>query len=338
MAVTGQGTAESPYICESWEDLRSIGAVYFYNETNPETQPQYVTMSGEVTDKIIDFNDIAPDGLGSTNYLIVNVSKVFDGNEWTVTNLRTVTRGITLNKTDGAACLKNFTISNFTWIGDVDGSYLLHIDNGSNYDFQNIKAYMEVTINPTEVNTTDLYFNTAILKNCVIKMKITMGKLIASNRSFIYVSRTANLYSDAVVSNNNIELDIDLIKSFNPNYWEYILGSYSTGNTFIGNNITCRIHSSNGSKINPSNEQYKKMGLIQKAYSSSNIFNVKIEDDVVTGLHSTASCTGNLYNIDLLPEGSENNLADGFIGVTTDEMKDPAVLREKGFACYGVKV
>lgn len=112
--MTGSGTAEAPYIVNSWEEYSSVSNSSYYVEFNPNAE-----------NKIIDFNEICPEGFSEPIYF----AKYTNFNGWTLKNLHsTATKAIFAHY---SAKISNLILENFYWCPQSTGSYLINCDTSA---------------------------------------------------------------------------------------------------------------------------------------------------------------------------------------------------------------
>lgn len=113
--MTGTGTADDPYIVNSWEEYSGIGS----NEV------LYVEFAPNAENKVIDFNEICPEGFSKT----VAFARYTNFNDWTLKNFHsTANKAI---KTGIGGKIDNLNFENFCWYPLESKETYLFYDTGS---------------------------------------------------------------------------------------------------------------------------------------------------------------------------------------------------------------
>lgn len=118
--MTGSGTAEAPYIVDNWEEYAGIG----YSSVT------YVEFAPNVANKVIDFNEICPEGFSKT----VEFARYTNFNDWTLKNFHSTAKNA-INTGIGGK-VSNLIFENFYWCPQVASGYLVY-DDGSYGAFTN---------------------------------------------------------------------------------------------------------------------------------------------------------------------------------------------------------
>ncbi len=119
--MTGTGTKEYPYIVDSWEEYTSITSNTAYVEFNPNAE-----------NKVIDFNEIQPEGFSST----VKFKDYTNFNGWTLRNFHS-TASTAIN-TGSALDFSNLIFENFYWCpSSTYNAYLFNSNSSSSRKMTN---------------------------------------------------------------------------------------------------------------------------------------------------------------------------------------------------------
>lgn len=173
--MTGTGTAEDPYIVDNWADYRQI-----YKES------AHIEWDGEAENKVIDFNEIQPDGFTSQ----IKFSRYTKFNGWKFKNLFTMSNSPLSFGTAGGT-LEGFILENFYWIPPAPNTECVFLSFESNYG------------------------SVSTLKNCVIsgkieaqcKCRLTSGHFCESSANIAVNSGDFTVFSHSV-RNSEIILDV----------------------------------------------------------------------------------------------------------------------------------
>ncbi len=111
--MTGTGTKDEPYIVNSWEEYTSITSNTAYVEFDPNAE-----------NKVIDFNEIQPEGFSSA----VKFKDYTNFNGWTLRNFHSTAS--TVITTGNALNCSNLIFENFYWCPSAKNAVLLD-SNGS---------------------------------------------------------------------------------------------------------------------------------------------------------------------------------------------------------------
>lgn len=107
--MTGTGTADDPFIVDNWEEYSSIG----------HEQVTYAEFAPNAENKVIDFNEICPEGFSET----VHFARHTNFNDWTLKNFHsTATYAISSGSGGG---FSNLIFENFYWCPHSTGSYFI---------------------------------------------------------------------------------------------------------------------------------------------------------------------------------------------------------------------
>lgn len=177
--MTGTGTQADPYIVDNWADYRQI-----------YTASAYIEWDNSATNKIIDFNEIQPEGFTSQ----IKFSRYTKFNGWKFRNLFT-TAANPLNFGSAGETVDGFILENFYWIAP-DSINLALFNFDANY---------------TSIST---------MKNCVISGKIEAqtdfsftGANFSESSANIVVNTTGNFnFTSQQIKNSDIILDISAPK------------------------------------------------------------------------------------------------------------------------------
>lgn len=113
--MTGAGTAEAPYIVNSWEEYSGIGSY----------EVLYAEFAPNAENKVIDFNEICPEGFSKT----VEFARYTNFNDWTLKNFHsTANKAI---KTGIGGKIDNLNFENFCWYPLESTETYLFYDTGS---------------------------------------------------------------------------------------------------------------------------------------------------------------------------------------------------------------
>lgn len=112
--MTGTGTADDPYIVNSWEEYSGIGSY----------EVLYAEFAPNAENKVIDFNEICPEGFSKT----VEFARYTNFNDWTLKNFHsTANKAI---KTGIGGKIDNLNFENFCWYPLESTETYLFYDTG----------------------------------------------------------------------------------------------------------------------------------------------------------------------------------------------------------------
>ncbi len=293
MAVTGSGTQQDPYIVENWEDFLSIKS---------SSIAQYIKFAN-VSNKVIDFNDIQPEGFDSP----ITMNGYFDFNGWEFRNMKfnSTSSCFKYSTIEGTTYpileLKNLKLTNFVWDASTSSEtrYLFHQVSSTAPTSSNACKVYDVRINgeiTTYTNNTIFLFHNMYTTECNIVLNIS---LINNNSSA--VGLRVYLYGDGI-QNSNIKIVGTGLMTFAPG---------SIKNSLIQGKMDC---DSNNMVLYFGNNSNSNVILLE---TSSNI-----------------SYSGgiSIFNNVIAPNVVETTYLKG---CTTEQLKDPAYLASIGFNIYG---
>lgn len=196
--MTGVGTQADPYIVDNWEDFMSI---------NRNQIGIYVKWA-DSDNKVIDFNDIKPDGYTTS---IIFPSYV-DFNGWTLRNFRSTASYAMKSNNSNSVTVQNLIIENF-YISNESYNYLFYYTNISNSIISGIA-----------VSGKSFYLTSyGDIVNSSVNIKVTAKEEFSI------------LNSSGIMKNSDIVLDVSA-KTANLAYNSYYHGVYNS-------RISGKIHS-----------------------------------------------------------------------------------------------
>ncbi len=290
MAVTGSGTQQDPYIVENWEDFLSVKASNFTH---------YIKFA-DTTNKVIDFNDIQPEGYNSP----ITMSGYFDFNGWEFRNMKfnntsSCFEYSTIGGTNHPILeLKSLKLTNFVWDASGTSRYLFFQYSTSPTSSTACKVY-DVRINGeiTTYNNNGIFlFHNMYTPECNIILNISLINNTNSN-----LGLRMYLFGDGIQNSN--------IKVVGTGLVSLTLGTIKK--SLIQGEMDC---DSNNRVLYFGNDSNSNVILLE---TSSNV-----------------SYSGgiSIFNSDIAPNIVETTYLKG---CTTEQLKDPAYLASIGFNIYG---
>ncbi|MDE6672846.1 MAG: hypothetical protein K2K16_11735 [Ruminococcus sp.] len=189
--MTGTGTQNDPYIVDNWTDFMAI---------NTDSASVYVRWA-DTENKIIDFNDIRPDGFSES----VNISGNVDFNGWTLRNFHS-TADYSLNLSSNTT-IENLIFENF---------YI----NSSRLFYSNSLLKNCIISGMIQHNSNSNIFSGCGLLNCSLNIKANCEKFELANGNGFLSPKTQIVNSDIVLdavcrssSSNLIDLCTGAIKN-----------------------------------------------------------------------------------------------------------------------------
>lgn len=190
--MIGSGTQTDPFIVDNWTEFAGLA--------NLTTTEIYVKWA-DAENKIIDFNDIMPEGFSETIIFPANV----DFNGWTLKNLCSSAsvgiKGITTNQKSN---ILNLNVENFYFTGGTSFSYL-DFENcsfaGQGYStgsffFSSQCFFKNCAINiQMYTNAQGCIFNSTNCKNSDIIINISGSRVMITKDCFLYNSRLSGTIS-----------------------------------------------------------------------------------------------------------------------------------------------
>lgn len=220
--MTGSGVQTDPYIVDNWADFLTI----------PTTGSVYVEWNKNIENKVIDFNDIQPEGFSKIIFLPYSVN--FNG--WTLKNLHstanTALSGISGSKPTGAekSEIKNLTIENFYFTGNKAFSEISFkncifsgiINAKGNHIFFYECLFLCSSLN-AKANILSsgftlilrTYGGAAEIRNSDIVLDVTANAVIICDSGRLYNSRISGKILSASTSKSNITIYADYSCVFN---------------------------------------------------------------------------------------------------------------------------
>lgn len=215
--MTGSGTEQDPYIVDNWADFLTIDT----------TSSVYVEWDKNIENKVIDFNNIQPEGFSETIFLPYSVN--FTG--WTLKNLHS-TAVCVFSKPTGAekSEIKNLTIENFYFTGNkafseisFENCIFSGIINAKGnhiffYECLFVCSSLNAKANILSSGFTLIlrtYGGAAEIRNSDIVLDVTANAVIICDSGRLYNSRISGKILSASTSKSNITIYADYSCVFN---------------------------------------------------------------------------------------------------------------------------
>ena len=204
--MTGAGTQNDSFIVDNWADFRTIDI----------NSAEIFVRWADSENKIIDFNDILPEGFTEIIYIPANV----DFNGWTFRNFHS-TAGTAFYGVSNNSNINNLILENFYFTGQ----YLLHKVNCANCIFSGIAHGVSATCFGYSSNFTgcsanlrmhsgseSAVFSNSVCRNSDITLDITGNRFTISYDGKVYNSRFSGKIQ---IDGNNIMVSIGYSSVFN---------------------------------------------------------------------------------------------------------------------------
>lgn len=194
--MTGTGTQEDPFIVDNWADFMSI--------TNKDNR--YIEWDRNSADKVVDFNEIRPQGYSST----VSMGRYTKYNGWIFRNFYSTAINA-LNFGDAGKTIGELNFENFYWQVPSGASYFLTCSTNGDYKsvFDNCVFSGKIA-----VSGADVYFCSEYLSRCAMNIEVSCS----ANRFDI---------SRYDIENSDIVLDIITDKKCELTYYNAVNSRFS---------------------------------------------------------------------------------------------------------------
>lgn len=264
--MTGTGTQEDPYIVDSWADYRAVYGSEVYIEWDDENE-----------EKIVDFNEIKPDGFTETVYF----SPFTTFNGWTFKNFFSTHPTCAIHFGSRSTTLENFTFLNFYWqptYSSSDGNFLYSLASGTvelkNCSFSGridiLKGEKNFSYNKFLFNASSLNIVVNSLGNFIIfkynvKNSDLMLDITAPTVTIAYGSAVNSRFSGKISSENVVNLCND-----RSGYNVYNLES-ETGLKYLGGGVS--VYNSGISASSQTDEEMESLGINFKGCTAEQLKN-----------------------------------------------------------------
>lgn len=321
LEIKGTGTQDDPFVVSSWSQFLEKCNITIYT---------YVKFSDDVENKVIDFQQIYPDGMRQ-----LEIKGVLDFNGWELRNL-------TVNMSYNPSYMFKFYNSDVIVKNAIFTNILLRsATNSTIYLFGGYRALVyNCSFNGVFEDLCGLGASNTRFYYCSFNISL-YGNRAASSEDFYCCNIHVDGYSLYGGSNNTNLLGTtsDDIKTYATTYYPF--GSVSVKAT------DCYIEG----KLSFAKDQITD-NIITVGFCESKHCIIAFETNdanILTG-SSSYTYTYNIFNKDLLPKGVYNlpdgssyqngtfvNLKNSAIflkGLTTEEMKDIKILRNSGLPVW----
>ena len=293
--MTGTGTEQDPYICDTWEELLSVttsASVYAEISDNAE--------------KIVDLNETVPQGYSES----IELSGHIDFNGLVIKNFRsTASQAIYIKARNSGSGWKNVTFNNF---------YQQYSDSSSN-NFAFI--------------ATDSGNTILSMQNCNFYGKLSYGHSNSSGKVCAFYSGNYKVLTfeqcafTVEISCNNHAVDVFRINYIKDSHIKIDVSAPSANVAANENNANDTLYIFNSlieGKITVSDTSTSI--FCGAAYSGFNYF--KVQTNVRMGYGGSGV---SVFNSDLSPDTVSH---DTFAGCTSEQLKNANYLCSVGFPCY----
>lgn len=316
MAYTGTGTKDDPYVVDSWDS--------YYTLANDE-----LTGSGEyryakyykfadVDNKIVDFNDIMPEG-----YTKPLPSKVIvDFNGWTFRNLRMINVlsvfDYQLRDVTSPWKLPSFKNGKFENVYVESPSEKFGIFSSDNYESPN----NQLMVTNMSFSGTFIYKGTAQTTNLIGYSNYKLNYISYNGCSFNFII-TAPETTTTINIGDNIEVKNCSFKIKTQSNAEIRLANNTFKSTIYGKTLNSLIQVEAPNATINANALSDSNGTLDDRFSTNVIIPTCKE------LKSTAKCVITVYNSDNVE--TDNTAGSGLIPCTTEQLSSVDYLQSVGF-------
>lgn len=317
MAYTGTGTQDDPYIVDSWDSYYTLANDELTGSGKYRSAKYY--KFADVDNKIVDFNDIKPEG-----YTSPLPGKVFvDFNGWTFRNLRMINvlsvfdyLSRDYSQTMKTASFKNGKFENIYVESSSSG---FGIASSEAYDSPNNR----LTVNNMSFSGTYVYKGTEKSTNLIgyANKKAIYIRYIGCSFNFL-ITGTETMTNINIADNIDVENCSFKIKTQSGAEIKMAYNTYKT--TIYGKilNSLVQIDSPNA-VINVNNLTDSNNGNMDDRFSTCVIIPTCKE------LKSTAKCVTTVYNSDNVE--TDSTVGSGLIPCTTEQLGSVDYLQSVGF-------
>ena len=318
MAYTGTGTKDDPYIVDSWDSYYTLANDELIGNGKYRSAKYY--KFADVDNKIVDFNDIKPEG-----YTSPLPGKVFvDFNGWTFRNLRMINVVSVFDylSHDYTQTMKTASFKN----GKFENIYVE--SSSSKFGVVSSEAYNNSPANQLTVN--NMSFSGTYVYKGTEKSTNLIG--YANNRAIYirYIGCSFNFLitaSDSTTNINiadNIEVENCSFKIKTQSDTEIKMAYNTCKTTIYGKNLNSLVQiDSPNAVINVNNLTDNNNGNIDDRFSTCVIIPTCKE------LKSTAKCVATVYNSDIVQ--TDSTAGSGLIPCTTEQLGSVDYLQSVGF-------
>lgn len=318
MAYTGTGTQDDPYVVDSWESYYTLATDELTGNGKYRDSKYY--KFADIDNKIVDFNDIEPEGYTSP----LPGKVIVDFNGWTFRNLRMINVASVFdylsrnyNQTMKTASFKN---------GKFENIYVE--SSSSKFGIASSQAYDSSPANQLTVN--NMSFSGTYVYKGTDKSTNLIG-YAGNNKIYIrYIGCSFNFLITAPESTtniniaDNIEVENCSFKIKTQSNAEIVLACNAYTGTIYGKTLNSLIQiDSPNSAINVNtlhNGSYKNL---------DDSFSTCVIIPTCKELKSTAKCVTTVYNSDNVE--TDNAAGSGLIPCTTEQLGSVDYLQSVGF-------
>lgn len=317
MAYTGTGTQDDPYVVDSWDSYYTLANDELLG-TGQYRYPKYYKFA-DVDNKIVDFNDIKPEG-----YTTPIPSKVIvDFNGWTFRNLRLINvlsvfdyQYHKYNSTWSKPSFKNGKFENI-YVESLSEKF--GIFSSAIYE----SAYNQLAVTNMSFSGTFVYKGTAPSTNLMGYSAYKLNYIHYNGCSFNFIITAPETTTNINIA-DNIAIENSSIKIKTQSAAEIRLAYNSFKSTIYGKilNSLVQIDSPNA-VINVNNLTDGNNGNLDDRFSTCVIIPTCKE------LKSTAKCVTTVYNSDNVQ--TDSTAGSGLIPCTTEQLGSVDYLQSVGF-------
>lgn len=316
MAYTGTGTQDDPYVVDSWDT--------YYTLINDETlhsgvyrNPKYYKFA-DVDNKVVDFNDIIPEGYTSP----LPSKGVVDFNGWTFRNLRLI------NVNSVFDCVVHDYTTKWKTTSLKNGKFENIYVESSNEKFGFFSSviyespYSKINMTNMSLSGTYVYKGTSISTNLIGYSHIKCDYVIYNGCSFNFIV-TAPESTTSINIADNIEVQNCSFKIKTQSDAEIILAYNTYKDTIYGKTLNSLIQIDAPNAIVNINALADSNGNLDDCFSTCVIIPTCKE------LKSTAKCVTTVYNSDNIE--TDSTTGSELIPCTTEQLGSVDYLQSVGF-------
>ncbi len=317
MAYTGTGTQDDPYVVDSWDDYITLAQSYIDGTYRYSNTP-YIKFA-DVDNKIIDLNDIKPEGYRTQLPCRANI----DFNGWTIRNLRMISVARVFNTTFASASsgwntigIKNAKFEN-CYIESSSENFGIFAETSAN--MQKKTEIRNVSFSGTFVYTgTSTYVNVI---SYIYKKSYLYNQFIGCSFNFVITVPTTvteiRVMNNSAFENCSLKIKTASNAKIILAYTEYITTLYMT---FLNSLIQVESEKSIVDVCSASSDVVE---------SVSNRITTCAIIPTCKELKSTAKCVTTVYNSDNIE--TDSTAGSGLIPCTTEQLGSVDYLQSVGF-------
>ncbi len=318
MAYTGTGTKDDPYIVDSWESYYTLAKDELTGDGKYREAKYY--KFADVDNKIVDFNDIEPEG-----YTTPLPSKVFvDFNGWTFRNLRLINVSAVFDylSRDYSQTMKTASFKN----GKFENIYVE--SSSPKFGIVSSEAYNNSPANQLTVN--NMSFSGTYVYKGTEKSTNLIG-CANNNKIYIrYIGCSFNFLITAPESTTNINI-ADNIEVEN---CSFKIKTQSTAETTLAyNTFTSTIYGKTLNSLIQIDSPNSTINVNALHNGTNNNLNDRFSTCVIIPtckkLKSIAKCVATVYNSDNVQ--TDSTAGSGLIPCTTEQLGSVDYLQSVGF-------